>query len=181
MSSRQGERLICYCRDCQAAAHYLGHSEMLDEWGGTNAFITTPASMAFFSGIDQMACFRFGPRGPRRWYAKCCNTHLGNTLADPSVQLFSLNMGCVSPASRSLLGEVSRGIFLRDAHGNPRISKASMGGSPAMLIGILLRIFSASLRGLRHKSPFVKDGKPISDAPLLSRDARAEALSKAGF
>jgi hypothetical protein len=76
-------RVVCYCRDCQAFAHYLGRpDEILDENGGSDVIQALPANLRFTSGMDQLACLRLTEKGLLRWYAACCNTPVGNTVAD---------------------------------------------------------------------------------------------------
>ena len=73
-------RLVCYCDDCQAFAHFLEHpDEVLDEHGGTEIMQMAPSCLKIEGGRDQLACVRFSEKGPFRWYAACCNTPLGNT------------------------------------------------------------------------------------------------------
>lgn len=182
ITAKKGERVICYCRDCQACAHHLGHPEKLDEWGGTDVFLTTPNNMEFTSGIEHVACFQFSPSGPRRWYTTCCNTHLANTLPDPKEPLISLDMACVTQDSRAFMGDIRKAIFVADAHGNPTIHKQFKGKSRGMIFKIIFRMLYVTLLGQRDKSPlFIRDDQPISEPEILNRETRSEALSKAGF
>ncbi|MDH5579128.1 MAG: DUF6151 family protein [Betaproteobacteria bacterium] len=178
---RHGSRVICYCRDCQAAAHHLGHPETLDEWGGTDLFVTTPARMQISAGADQLACFRFSPSAPRRWYAACCNTPIGNGFPNAAVPFLSLNLACASPASRPRVGPATRGMQVRDAHGSPTVARRIAGRSRVVVLESAWRILVATLRGQRGVSPFMRAGQPVAEAKLLSREARAAALASAGF
>src|SRR5262249_31767225 len=74
-------RLVCYCDDCQAFAHHLGRADLLDPHGGTDIVQVAPASVAFDEGADRIEGVRLGPKGLYRWYAKCCNTPVGNTVS----------------------------------------------------------------------------------------------------
>src|SRR5512138_1141593 len=77
---------VCYCRDCQAFAHFLGRPrEILDERGGSDIVQVLPRWVTFTAGIGSLACMRLTPKGLLRWYAPCCNTPIGNTLATPKV------------------------------------------------------------------------------------------------
>ncbi len=100
----RGDRATCYCRDCQAAAHYLGSPAVLDAWDGTDLFVTSSARMAFLLGHDQVESFCFSPNATKRWYAKCCRSHICNTFSDSSIPFMSLNIALVSPAERNTLG-----------------------------------------------------------------------------
>lgn len=176
-----GSRVICYCRDCQAAAHHLGHPEALDECGGTDLFITTPERMELQSGADKLGCFRFSPNGPRRWYTTCCNTHLGNTTQDAATPFISLNLACATPGTRPVVGQSARGMMVRDARNEPNLPRKIAGMSRKLLFEVVLRTLLATLRGKRGTTPFVRDGKPVAEAVMLSREVRAEALASAGF
>src|SRR5687768_4861211 len=73
---------FCYCDDCQAFAHFLGRADdVLDAWGGTEITQMSQARLAFVSGTDSIAAMRLTEKGLMRWYASCCNTPIGNTLA----------------------------------------------------------------------------------------------------
>lgn len=92
-------RLLCYCDDCQGFAHYLGNAEgILDEQGGTDITQVTAGSLTITQGLEHLACVRLSPKGLRRWYAKCCNTPIGNA---PSVSLpfIGLIHSCLTPHS----------------------------------------------------------------------------------
>lgn len=177
----RGARVICYCRDCQATAHHLGHPEALDEWGGTDLFVTTPVRMQISAGADQLACFRFSPRAPRRWYAACCNTHIGNGPQNTAIPFLSLNLNCATPASRPLVGAATRGMFVRDAHGSPTVSRRIAGRSRAVVVEGVLRSLLATLLGQRGLTPFMQGDQPVAEAVILSREARAAALASVGF
>ena len=74
-------RVVCYCDDCQAFLHHLGRADLLDDHGGTDIVQVAPASLSFHSGEANIVGLRFGPKGLYRWYARCCNTPLGNTVS----------------------------------------------------------------------------------------------------
>ena len=49
-------RCVCYCRDCQAFAHFLGRpADILDESGGTDVIQTRAANVAFTQGKETLA------------------------------------------------------------------------------------------------------------------------------
>ncbi len=73
-------RGICYCKDCQAFAYFLGAPErILDAQGGTDIVQTSPQALTFTAGREHLACMGLTPHGLMRWYAACCNTAIGNT------------------------------------------------------------------------------------------------------
>jgi len=71
-------RCVCYCRDCQAFAHFLGKVDaILDERGGSEIIQVLPRNLTFTQGIELLACMRLTEKGLLRWYAACCNTPIG--------------------------------------------------------------------------------------------------------
>ena len=80
VSPKTGNHIVCYCDDCQAYAHHLGRTDLLDPQGGSDIVQVAPASLSFDLGADRIVGLRLSPKGLYRWYASCCNTPLGNTL-----------------------------------------------------------------------------------------------------
>ena len=75
LSGGAGNRLICYCDDCQAFAHFLGDpGRVLDPYGGSDIFQTSPARLELEAGLDQLQCVRLSAGGIYRWFAGCCRT-----------------------------------------------------------------------------------------------------------
>ena len=81
LSPSKGNRLVCYCNDCQAFAFYLDRAvDVLDEHGGTDIFQVAPCRIEILDGADQLRCIRLKERGLLRWFTACCRTPVGNTL-----------------------------------------------------------------------------------------------------
>jgi hypothetical protein len=81
ISSSTGSRIICYCDDCKAYAHYLGQSkEVLDSNGGTDVFPVTPCKLKITHGAENLKCLRLSDKGMFRWYAGCCKTPIANSM-----------------------------------------------------------------------------------------------------
>src|SRR5215471_10888991 len=76
-----GFRFLCYCKDCQAFARFLGRADALDAAGGTDIFQMPPARVTLTAGAEALRCLRFSSK-VLRWYADCCRTPIGNTAAD---------------------------------------------------------------------------------------------------
>ena len=50
-------RAVCYCKDCQAFAHFLGRSaDVLDERGGSDVVQILPKNITFTQGVESLAC-----------------------------------------------------------------------------------------------------------------------------
>lgn len=182
IEKKSGERVRCYCRDCQSYAHYLGQAKiLLDAHGGTGMYVTTPQGIAFTQGQDQLACLQLSPQGPLRWYARCCNTPLGNTIKNPRLPFVSLPLICVKADVESAFGPKELGIFAKDAHGT--LGKpASSRMSPWAALRVAYRLLRARIRGETKRSAyFDAAGQPRSRPTLIGKDDRREALKQAGF
>jgi hypothetical protein len=169
LSSRTGNRCICYCDDCQAFAHFLGRAEeILDSHGGTEVFQMSPARLELTSGRERLACMRLTPKGLFRWYADCCRTPIGNTAPTrqlPFVGLFVFSMDRGQPP-RSLdaeLGPVRARIQARFAVGRPEGPKVYDGAPLSMVAPIMARLVGWRLRGDHKRSPFFDNetGEPV--------------------
>jgi hypothetical protein len=79
VSRDTGNRIVCYCDDCQAFAHFLDRSDVLDEGGGTDIFQLAPSQLRITEGADKVRCMRLSSKGLFRWYTDCCRTPIGNT------------------------------------------------------------------------------------------------------
>ena len=96
-------RVVCYCRDCQAFAHFLdGANDILDAQGGSDVIQAIPANVTFIAGTEALACMRLSEKGLLRWYVKCCNTPIGNTVANYRVSFIGLVHSCLDSTGESL-------------------------------------------------------------------------------
>ena len=89
VSPSAGFRFVCYCKDCQAFAHFLDRTDVLDAAGGTDIFQMPPARVKITAGADAMRCLRFSGK-VFRWYADCCRTPIANTAATPRFPFLGL-------------------------------------------------------------------------------------------
>src|SRR5579863_5414195 len=71
VSPSTGFRFVCYCTDCQAFAHMLGRSDVLDAAGGTDIFHLPAGRVTLTAGTDAVCCLSFSGK-VLRWYADCC-------------------------------------------------------------------------------------------------------------
>jgi hypothetical protein len=179
---RRGVRLLCYCRDCQTFAQFLERPELLDRHGGTEVFQMTPARVSFHAGHDQLACMRLGPKGLMRWYARCCNTPLGNTMSNPKLPFVGVISACWDPqldadARNGLLGPL-RARVNGPGHAAADGSRANIDLLPLWTImraiGVML---GGKLRGEHQPTPFfdLDSGAPTVSPRVLEPEER-EAL-----
>lgn len=81
ISPKFGNRIICYCNDCQAFPAHIGVADsVLDEYGGTDIFQLPVSHIKITEGSEHIRCLRLTQKGLYRWYTECCKTPIGNTL-----------------------------------------------------------------------------------------------------
>jgi hypothetical protein len=167
-----GNRMVCYCDDCQAFAHFIERRDLLDAWGGSDIFQMAPGRLRISDGVDQMRCMRLGPKGMFRWYAGCCRTPIANTIA--ALPFAGLHPAFIDrDVDRDVvLGRPRAYAMARFAIGTP--SHAD-GKTP---VGVILRVLWLMVgwiaRGKAKPSPFFDANKrPIAEPKVLSEDERA--------
>jgi hypothetical protein len=178
--SHGANRCVCYCRDCQAFAHFLGHAgEILDSNGGTDVIQTRAANVVFTEGREALACMRLTPNGLLRWYSTCCNTPVGNTLVNSKISFVGLVHNCLEGTGPTLddsFGPVR-------AHVNTGSAKGGVKSSPLTLAAVILRFIAmvagARMDGSYKRSPFfaADTGAPIVAPKVLSPGERETLMS----
>jgi hypothetical protein len=169
-------RAICYCRDCQAFARFLGRAgDVLDSSGGTDVIQTIPAHLTFTQGQQQLACMRLTEKGLVRWYSRCCNTPIGNTSADFRVSFIGLIHNCLESHEKSLddsFGPVRMWSFTKGAKKPVKSRTPTMIAGILRLIGMVIR---ARVSGAYKQTPlFSPDtGAPVAVPKILSSSERA--------
>jgi hypothetical protein len=184
---RSGNHAVCWCRDCQAFAHFLGRaSEILDERGGSEIIQVLPRNVVFTQGAEALACMRLTPKGLVRWYAGCCKTPIGNTLATPKLSFIGLVHTCLKGApeagpgaeTRSLdevFGPVRCWVNSESAKGEPKPKTAGLGRALGWFFGTVVR---ARFNGDYRKTPFfdMATGQPVVAPRILSESEHAELM-----
>jgi hypothetical protein len=168
-------RCVCYCGDCQAFARFLKREhDILDEIGGTIILQTVPKYVSFVEGTENLACIRLTENGLLRWYATCCNTPIGNTPPNFKLSFIGLIHNCLSGEPASLdttFGPIRMYVSTHEAIGEPK--PKSMGSLSGMLrvIGMVLR---ARLDGSYKQNPFFvsASGVPIVTPKVLNHEER---------
>lgn len=131
-------RLICYCTDCRAFAGFLGRTaDVLDKQGGTEIVQVAQPRLRFLQGEDRLSAVRFSEKGLVRWYASCCNTPIGNTMADPKVSFIGLVHVCLDRAQMDKDFGTKVAILNTDtALGETKPTQRGLMGVIARFIGI---------------------------------------------
>lgn len=176
-------RGICYCKDCQAYAHFLGKAdEILDEMGGSDVIATLPRHVAFTQGVETLTCMSLSSRGMLRWYASCCNTPVGNTSRDFKVSHVGLLHNCLRDPSASLdgaFGPVRMRLCTNSAKGKVEPRAVSTTVSILRFMAMLIR---TRLNGGYKITPFFNadEGTPCVVPRILTPDERTRLMRAVG-
>jgi hypothetical protein len=173
-------RGVCYCKACQAYAHFLGRpSDILDEMGGTDVVATLPKYVSFTQGIEALACTSLTESGMLRWYASCCNTPIGNTPRDFKSSHVGLIHTCLEDPATNLessFGPVRMRVNTKHAKGKPELMPMSTIASIARFLGSLIR---ARLDGSYRHTPFFDPdrGTPVVAPKVLTCSERERVMN----
>jgi len=172
-------RAVCYCKDCQAFAHFLGRSaDVLDERGGSDVVQILPKNITFTQGVESLACMRLTPKGLLRWYASCCNTPIGNTLATQKFSFIGLVHSCLEGAGAPLddaFGPVRAWVNANSAKGDPKPKVRGLGTTVGWFLTTTLK---ARLNGSYKQTPFFRTdtGAPVVSPRVLSSEEHARVM-----
>jgi hypothetical protein len=170
---RLANHSICYCRDCQAFARFLGReADLLDARGGCENIQDLPKDVTFREGAQNLACVRLSETGLLRWYAACCNTPIGNTPATSMLPFVGLARACLensSPTVTTSFGPVRFCAFTSGARGQPKPEPFGLPGFGLWLFRNRLR---ARFTGGFSKNPFFDT---TSDRPVATPKVLASA------
>jgi len=173
---RKASRGLCYCKDCQAFARYLGNPDtVLDDMGGTDVVATLAKYVSFTGGTDRLACLSLTDRGLLRWYASCCGTPIGNTLRNFRVPYVGLVHACLGThaAIEASFGPVRMRVNTKSAMGHPKSMPLSQA---AALLRFLPTVLLGRLDGSYRTTPFfTADGTPVAQRKVLTRTELAAA------
>lgn len=176
-SPGSGNRVVCYCADCQAFAHFLQGGDVLDAAGGTDIFQMPPSRVRITEGAAELRCMRLSKKGLLRWYTDCCRTPVGNTVNGrvPFVGII-----------HSFMDHEADGRARDDALGKPLASihgREAIGGVPANAhatapLSVVLKMFGSILgwwlSGKGRPSPFFdsQTRAPRTTPRVLTTDER---------
>lgn len=169
-------RAVCYCRDCQAFARFLGRTDsILDAQGGSAIVATQPRLVVFARGAEKIACMSLSERGMLRWYASCCNTPIGNTPRDQKMSYVGLIDTCLAheaPSLQESFGPVHLVLNTRSAIGDPK--PAQRRGLLSMM-AIMKAVVGARFSGAYRRNPFFLSdgGRPVAAPRVLTEAERA--------
>ena len=174
-------RAVCYCDDCQAFAHHVGHADaVLDEYGGTSILQVSPSRLTITEGARHLACVRLTDRNLLRWYASCCGTPIGNTPGWYKLHFVGLIHVCLDLAALEVpvhqaLGPVRSRAFRQFAIGDKSVVIALPGSILPIVLGGIRRMLGALLTGAYKSTPFFDDsGTPIAIPRRLTQKERSQ-------
>ncbi len=171
-------RGLCYCRDCQAFAHFLGRAdEILDANGGSEVLQTSPSHVAFTQGAEHLACMRLARGGLRRWYAGCCNTPIGNTPRHHKLAFVGLLRQCLQDGEGGdldeRLGPIRMRVFTKEGKWQEPPPEQ---GVTLTMAKFVTKLLLARITGSYRKTPFFSpSGEPVVKATVLE-EAERQAL-----
>jgi hypothetical protein len=167
-------RGVCYCKDCQSFAHFLGkHKEILDNQGGTDIAPMSPRSVVFTQGKELLACMQLSPKGLLRWYAKCCNTPIGNTWRNNKFAYVGVLHNCLEQSGKSLdesFGPVR--MYVNTHSAKAEVTTKSKGTVVALFRWVSMML-AERISGNYKKTPFfVVTGEPVAQPTVLTLEER---------
>lgn len=159
-------RCVCYCADCQAFARFLKREpDILDESGGTSIIQTIPKHVTFLEGTENLACIRLTENGLLRWYAACCNTPIGNTAPNFKLSFIGLIHNCLSAEQVSLddaFGSIRMHVSTQAAIGEPKPKSMGVLAGTLRVMGMVAR---SRLDGSYKQTPFFD---PATGVPIVT-------------
>ena len=174
-------RAVCYCNDCQAFAHHVGHADaVLDEYGGTSILQLAPSRLTITEGASHLACVRLTDGKLLRWYAACCGTPIGNTPGSYKLHFLGLIHVCLDLAALEVpvnkaLGPVRARAFRQFALGDKTIVDALPGSILPSVLGGIRRVLAALFTGAYKSTPFFDgSGTPIAAPHRLTPEERSQ-------
>ena len=179
--TRSANRAMCYCKDCQAFAYFLGQEkQILDERGGTDVIQILPQNLSFTQGIEALKCMRLTEKGLLRWYASCCNTPIGNTLANYKISFIGLVHNCLENTDKPLLDSFGPSRVCVNTQGAKGEPKPKTSGLGKVIVWFVTNILRARINGSYRQTPFYLPGKgtPIVTPRVLSTAERADVMAR---
>ena len=104
------------------------------------------ANVSFTAGADKVAAMRLSRKGMMRWYASCCRTPIGNTMATSAMPFIGV-MRAFIDAPPAALGPIRGRGFAKSAKGGR--AAVPKDGLPelVMIARVLAKVLRWRLRG----------------------------------
>jgi Family of unknown function (DUF6151) len=123
---------------------------------------------------------RLTEKGMLRWYASCCNTPIGNTLANYKISFIGLVHTCLENADTPLhdsFGPVRAWGNTQGARGDHKPKSSGMGRT---ILWVASKVLKARINGSYRQTPFflADKGTPIVTPRVLSTAERADVMAR---
>jgi len=166
-----GVRAVCYCKDCQIFAAYLGKTDtILDQVGGTEVVGLRHSNIRLIDGAENLRCISLNSKGLLRWYTNCCKTPIGNTPRNFKVSHIGLIHNCIEGTSSDLeksFGPIKLRVNTHSAKKPVKALKASL----SLVAQYLLSIAKQLLSNRYKSSPlFSESGEPLVEVRVLTKE-----------
>ena len=172
LTQNVSNRVKCYCRDCQAFAHYLDYADRaLDPHGGTDITQMSQARFRITEGVENVSAIRLSNKGIARWRTTCCNSPIGNTLPSAALPFIGIVSTFFDDDVTPVIGPVSGHVNIDDAIDPPPELSPLRGLS---LFAVYAKLIWWRVKG-DHKKTSLFDpetGAPISEFKILTDNER---------
>jgi len=168
VSARSGNRVICYCDDCQDFANHLNAGEKtLNKHGGTEVFQTAPASVRIERGEENLKSLKMTPKGIVRWYTGCCQTPIANT--SPKLPFVGLIHTSLPNEREVVIGPVHKHVMCQFAKEGLPPEHYTKGFGFGLTLRVMRKMLGWKLSGQAAPNPFFdKGGKPLSEPEIVN-------------
>lgn len=178
----QAVRGICYCGDCRAYSRHLGkEAEVHDAEGGVEFIATQGKHVHLTEGVQYLACLSLSERGPLRWYTRCCNTPIANTMRTRKFGYAGVIHSCLKVDAESFERSFPRVRMRVNTRSALRPPPTMPLRTFAALLGFVPRVLWSGVNGTYRRTPFfsVNSGAPIATPRVLTDDERRIAYGVA--
>ena len=179
--STSAVRAVCYCKDCQAFARFLGTQGITDPDGGTEVVATLPRHVRLTAGLEALSCLSLSERGLLRWYASCCNTPVGNTPRNRKLPYVGLVHNCLEGGASSIASTFgTRRVAVNTQSARNDVQSTPVASTVAV-VGLMASAIVDRLGGAYRDNPFfaADTGAPIRSVRVLSSAERERAYRDA--
>lgn len=138
-------------------------------------------------GTEHLACMRLTDKGMLRWYTTCCNTPIGNTMANFKVSFVGLIHTCLTSdktqksALEAAFGPVRMvcSAELAKPQSSPPMPLKFSGLAKA-IVRVAMMMLRARLDGGYKETPFfnASSGQPIVNPTILSKAELASVMKR---
>ncbi|BBN83709.1 hypothetical protein PA25_36940 [Pseudoalteromonas sp. A25] len=163
IAPKLANHLTCYCRDCQKFAVALNRADdVLNEYAGTTILQVPIAHFKFLEGKEHLGCLRLTKKGLYRWYAKCCNTPIGNTLNGGWPFIGIIHSFIDDNKLVEKAGVVKGSVHIKEASREIPVQRLGPCGHTQLVLATLQKLALWKLQGKHKPSEFFDNhGQPI--------------------